>query len=291
MKTINGIIFFVLILTFWGCKQEPVVVDTPSSGLYSFFVAGHAYGKPGVNNIGVHPPFKDKFDFIRNDEFIDFGVFTGDIVLSGTEQNWNEVDADISLLEHPVYFAAGNHDITDRALFESRYGQTYKSFIHHSDLFIILDPNIDNWNISGEQLQFLKDVLNSNYEQVENIFVFFHQVLWWSPNNIYQNISLNSLSGRADTINFWGEVEPLFSSLPNDTYMFAGDVGAFANECEFLYHKYNNITFIASGMGGESRDNIVIIDVLSDKTVSFRLIALNGNDMNSLGKLEDYVLP
>ena len=27
---------------------------------YSFFVAGHVYGAPGVNNVGVHPPFKQK---------------------------------------------------------------------------------------------------------------------------------------------------------------------------------------------------------------------------------------
>ena len=73
--------------------------------------------------------------------------------------------------------------------------------------------------------------------------------------------------------------------------MFAGDVGAFANGSEFMYHKYDNVTLVASGMGGEIRDNIVIIDVLEDKTTSFRLIALNGSEMNSLGKLEDYVLP
>ena len=73
--------------------------------------------------------------------------------------------------------------------------------------------------------------------------------------------------------------------------MFAGDVGAFNNGIEFMYHSYDNITFIASGMGGESRDNIVFVDVLDDKTVSFRLIALNGDDMSFLGKLEDYILP
>ena len=123
------------------------------------------------------------------------------MVITGTEQNWNEVDVDINELGLPVYFAAGNHDMTDRALFESRYGQTYYSFVHQSDLFIVLDPNIDEWNISGDQLQFLQSVLNDEGQNINNIFVFFHQLLWWEPNNIYQNVSLNGYkSGTSDII-------------------------------------------------------------------------------------------
>lgn len=257
---------------------------------YSFFIAGHTYGKPGVDNVGVHPPFKNKFDLIKNDKTIKFGVLTGDIVWAGTEKNWNEIDADLTLLDKPIYFAAGNHDLGNRELFESRYGSTYRSFTHNSDLFIVLDPNIDHWNISGNQLDFLKNTLKNNYKKVDNIFVFHHQLLWRTSNNIYKKIYPNSLEGRAATINFWSEVEPLFNQLPNNVFMFAGDVGAFNNGSEYMYHRYENITFIASGMGGEVNDNIVIIDVRKDKTINFRLIALNGNDINSLGKLEDFVL-
>jgi hypothetical protein len=32
------------------------------------------------------------------------------------------IDEDINVLERTVYFAAGNHEILDRELFESRYG-------------------------------------------------------------------------------------------------------------------------------------------------------------------------
>ena len=191
----------------------------------------------------------------------------------------------------PVYFAAGNHDITDRALYESRYGQSYYSFINHADLFIVLDPNIDAWNISGVQLAFLENVLNSEAQTANNIFVFFHQLLWWEPENIYQNVVLNSLAGRADTINFWSEIEPLFTELSNPVHLFAGDVGAFSTGSEFMFHQYDNITLIASGMGGNVRDNFVIIDVYEDGSVGYRLIALNDPDVTALGKLEDYILP
>ena len=284
-------IFLFLVLVLFSCNKNEQETPDESPIIYSFFIAGHTYGTPGADNIGVHPPFKNKFDLIQSDGHIDFGVLTGDIVITGTEQNWNEVDNDIIDLGLPVYFAAGNHDMTDRVLFESRYGQTYYSFVHQSDLFIVLDPNLDEWNISDNQLQFLENALNSEAQNVNNIFVFFHQVLWWEPDNIYQNVTLNSLAGRADTINFWNEIEPLFNGLPKPVHMFAGDVGAFNTGSEFMYHKYENITLIASGMGGNVRDNFIIIDVHEDASVSYRLIALNAPDISALGDLEDYTLP
>jgi len=278
----------ILIFTFACCRTNTDIPDITQNKSYSFFVAGHTYGKPGVDNPGVHPPFKRKIDLIKSDTLIKFGILTGDIVLNGTAKNWDEVDKDIEELGVPVYFAAGNHDMSDRELFESRYGKTYYSYVYNNDLFIILDPNLDSWNISGEQLQFLTDELREKAGDAADIFILFHQVLWWSADNIFSNLQVNSLALRADTINFWSEVEPLFHSLPNSVYLFAGDVGAYDNGDEFMYYHYDNITFIASGMGGEARDNFVIVDVQPDKTVSFRLIALNGDDINSLGRLEDY---
>ena len=37
--------------------------------------------------------------------------------------------------------------------------------------------------------------------------------------------------------------------------------------------------------------DFIIIDVYNDDSVGFRLIHLNGEDINSLGKLEDYINP
>ena len=284
-------IFLFLVLVLFSCDKNEDGTTEESPISYSFFIAGHTYGTPGVDNDGLHPAFKNKFDLIQSDGHIDFGVLTGDIVITGTEQNWNEVDNDIIDLGLPVYFAAGNHDVTDRTLFESRYGQTYYSFVHQSNLFIVLDPNIDGWNISGNQLDFLENVLNTEAQNVNNIFVFFHQLLWWEPDNIYQNVVLNSFSGRADTINFCNEIEPLFNELAKPVHMIAGDVGAYYTGSEFMYHQYENITLIASGMGGNVRDNFIIIDVHEDASVSYRLIALNASNDFALGDLLDYELP
>ena len=285
----NMVLCGIIGLLYLGCKGE---YYSQSDIEYSFFVAGHTYGKPGVSNRGVHPPFKRRFDIIKAKESLQFGVFTGDIVIKGNKQTWDAIDRDIAQLGIPVYFAAGNHDLlTGRKLYKARYGPTYYSFNYHNDLFIVLDPNLAGWNMRGKQLEFLREQINSNYNKAANIFVFFHQLLWWERDNIYKEVHPNSLYKRKDTINFWTEVEPLFRDLPNQVHMIAGGIGAHNNGHEFMYHKYDNITFIASGMGGGKRDNIVIINVHSDKSISYELIALNGEDIYALGRLEDYKLP
>jgi hypothetical protein len=43
-------------------------------------------------------------------------------------------------------------------------------------------------------------------------------------------------------------------------------------------------------MGGGVKDNFVIVDILKNKTVDFRLIHLNGDNENSLGRLDNYEL-
>jgi len=268
---------------------QNLTIAQGDSILYSFFVAGHPYGTPGVDNIGVHPPFKAKFGYIQNRDEIQFGVFTGDIVISGTVQNWDEIDVDVEELGLPVYFAVGNHDMTNRALYESRYGSTYYFFIHENDLIIILDPNIDHWNISGDQLVFLQNVLEQNSSNVDNIFVFFHQLLWREDNNIYQDLIPNSYAGRANTINFWSVVEPLFNALPNEVYMFCGDLGAGTWSSNLAYDHFENISLIGSGMGDINGENFIVVNVLNNKSVDYDLICLSDVE-DCLGELTDYQL-
>jgi hypothetical protein len=156
----------------------------------------------------------------------------------------------------------------------------------------VLDPNLDEWNISGDQYVFLQNTLDEYAPVVDNIHVFFHQLLWWSPDNIYQNITINSTEGRADSINFWSEIMPLFEALPHTTHMFAGDVGAYPSGDEFVYHAYNeHIYFVASGVGSLNRDNFVMVKTDVQKNITYELVALNGNDRSALGTLEDYELP
>ncbi|MDD2634997.1 MAG: T9SS type A sorting domain-containing protein [Bacteroidales bacterium] len=256
---------------------------------YSFFAAGHLYGAPGVENIGFHPPFKAKFDYIQGREEIEFGVLLGDIVIYGTQNQWGNVVADIDTLGLPCYIAVGNHDMYNPEFYFAVFGDTtYYSFSYKNDLFIILDPNIDNWNISGDQLSFLQNTLNIEAPNHHNVFVMMHQVLWWAPDNKYSGIVLNSTEGRDSEMNFWTEIEPLFHELENNVVMLAGDVGAASYASPFMYDKYDNITFVATGMGKGDTDNFVVVNVDENKNVGFELICLSGDDLYCFGDLTDY---
>jgi len=258
--------------------------------LYSFFVAGHTYGRPGVNNIGFHPPFKQKFTYLKDRPEIEFGILTGDIVSpSPVSQDWEEIDSDIDSLGIPIHFAVGNHDMENRNLFESRYGATYYNFVFQNDLFVILDPNMDGWNISGDQLIFLQNTLNNYASTSSNIYVFFHQILWKETDNLFSYIQYNSSAGRNNSINFWSEVVPLFQKLSNQVIMFAGDLGASWSS-NVTYDIYDNIKFISSGMGDEDGDNFIVVNVNSDGSLSYDLICLSDTNIHCLGVLTDHLV-
>ena len=259
---------------------------TASAKQYSFFVAGHTYGIPSVADHGIHPPFKALFPQI-NSSNLDFGVFTGDIVTSGTLSKWDEIDTDLAELTPQVHFVVGNHDMTNRDLFVSRYGPTYYSFEYRGDLFIMLDGELDPCNISNEQMTFLQDALSAS--EAQNIFVFVHKLIWVTEGTPYYALAskLNSVEGYNFHANFWSDVEPLFRATGAQVYVVAGDVGV-TWAMPLFYETYENIHLVASGMGGSEEENYVIFDVYAND-VEIRVQRLDGQAL-TLGSIEAYNL-
>jgi hypothetical protein len=296
MKNIKQLLFLTVIaLTVMSCGKDSDPVPEPEH-VYSFFVAGHTYGKPGTHDIGFYPLFRNEFDAIRSYPDMTFGVLTGDIVQHSDEESWDTIDRELELLDLPVYFAPGNHDTYNYELYKQRYGdpehnyRTYGTFSQDKDVFILLDANLDNWNISGDQLMFLQEVLDENRGKVNHVFVFIHQLIWWDDDNEFKNIVINWPPYTPDTTNYWGTVEPLFQNYPAPVIFFAGDLGATEPATPYMYYQSNNITYIAGGMGTGINDNYLFVTVNSKGTVEYDLIALQG-DRHRFGKLEDYILP
>ena len=228
---------------------------------YRFIVAGHTYGKPGSDALGLHPPFRENFDYIKRSKNMAFAVFTGDIVRKSNPAAWDRVDDDNRSLGLPIHFSPGNHDHANRQLYLERYGvegKTYYSFSHDKDLFIILDGNKAGWSITGEQLSFLTETLK-NAQRYDNVFVFVHQLIWWDKREDFSKLHPNSMIGRKEPVNFWPELMPMFEQLSNAVYIFAGDTGAFPGSSP-SYFQYKNVSLIASGMGGGDVDNFLIVD-------------------------------
>jgi len=260
---------------------------------YSFFIAGHTYGIPNLkkDNVGIYKAFKKKFNYIKKQEKIKMGFLLGDVVW--IPEYWDIALKDLAQLQMPVYIVRGNHDGSLES-FEKKFGKSYKKFFYNKDLFIILDLNLDHWNITGEQLNFLKEAILNDSKKARNIFIFSHQVFWYNK-NMFKNALPNSFHGKAKELNYWTQIEPLLQKTNANIYIFSGDVGAFPYEktrsnnkhpIEFSYHKINKITYITTGMGGINRDNFIIADVYKD-SVSFRLINLNDGSVHSLKKLKN----
>ncbi|MCD6178635.1 MAG: hypothetical protein J7K39_01910, partial [Bacteroidales bacterium] len=60
-----------------------------STAIYSFFTAGHTYGSPNNPHLGLHYPFVYYIPTINNYPNMEYGFFTGDVVVSSTSTYWD----------------------------------------------------------------------------------------------------------------------------------------------------------------------------------------------------------
>ena len=256
-----------------------------SNETYSFFVAGHTYGNPKQTDDtreGLYHPFIKKFNIINECKSITMGFLLGDVVRESSNKSFEFVKRDLQLIDSKIrkYIVPGNHDVgigrnnAKRDIFIQNFGKTYKHFEYQNDLFILLDANIDQWNILNDQLKMLENL--SKYDKnYSNVFIFTHQTIWHDKKkSSFSRVVPNSWQGYSKGTNFWDEVFPVISDIGKTIYLFAGDVGAFPNESEFFYAKHSNVDFFATGMGGGERDNFLIISIVNG-VVNVALVPLN----------------
>ena len=249
--------FFVSSAVVMGQDHD----EKPDPNDFSFIVAGHVYGAPGVKNKPFHPPFMKTLDSLQKSDTLDFAVFTGDIVQKCDEKSWDKVDQYLSKKNMKVLFAAGNHDLTNRELYSSRYGHSSYSFEIGNNLIVILDLMNSGWNMEESQLNQIWEMCDKN--RYENILIFSHHV-FWHDEKYTPNLKPNSMYARSETLNFYTEALPILQSLRGHVYIYAGDVGANAIGSELTLHKSGHVHMIASGMGGGKWDNIIQVDVYRD---------------------------
>ncbi len=229
---------------------------------YSFFIAGHTYGSPRGKNLGIYPKFYN--ELLNNKNIFDFGILAGDVVRHGDEISWEVFDNQIKKFDFRIYIAPGNHEVANEVWkinFNKRYVNLYQSFKFGNDLFVILNPYENKWSIKNEQLDFLKNELQNNYQFVDNIFIITHPVIFINKKFKVKN---NNFIEAGKNINFWNEIYPLFKKYNNNYYIVAGDVGIH-NGFELFCNKFEKNIFLASGMGGEMNDNYLIFKKIKKK--------------------------
>ena len=119
--------------------------------------------------------------------------------------------------------------------------------------------------------------------------MFIHKLIWIHKSTKY-NVLRHKINSKAKynfDSNFWSEVEPLFRNLSQQVYFFAGDLGV-PWAIPAFYDHYDNIHFVASGMGGHEEENYLIVYIAQEK-VYIEMISL-GDVEFTFPTIEEYNL-
>lgn len=267
MKTV-WIISGLFLLLSLSCEttENPVV--------YKFVAAGHLYGNPMTYTSSVYPTCLNKLKELTKEEELDLLILMGDVVPSPTEENWEMVRAQLdSLAIKDWVVARGNHDISP---YLDAHIQAEKSLAIRVEnkLFLIINTCFPGWTVDSLQRNFLRSEL-SDLEQVEDIFVFSHQ-LWWlnhPPTNFeLDTIPTNSFASFEGPSDFWQDAFPLFEDLEQPVYFFAGDIGCVPTVPGAYEDHFKNFHFYGSGMGGGIEDNFLLGQIFQDGTVKIERV-------------------
>lgn len=243
---------------------------------YLIIVAGHIYGSN--KSTAPHPAqsFINKLSYFA-DLNPSLMVLLGDIVPRGSTADFQDLEESILFdQDYPIFNAVGNHDVENRQLYEDRYGSTYFYFPYRSAYFIILDTELDNCKISGDQLEMLETSLKNAVSdaQISQIFIFTHKVLFFDQ-GLYQRLNNDQSNLPNDRYsclfshNYSRLLTDLF--LPaaeiKPVYLLAGDVGAWGGNLTPYQARYQGSDFhlLTTGLGDTAQDSVIIVNIKGDR--------------------------
>lgn len=254
--------------------EEFPVEDPPKMPVYTFVAAGHAYGNSETWTSSVYPPLLIQLDSLCKVRPIDQLILTGDVVAHPTEENWETVRAELDSLPLKEWnIAPGNHDIS-AYMDEHIQDVKYMSSRHAHSLFLLLNTTRAGWTVDTAQQRFIAENL-VGLDSINQVFVFSHQ-LWWlkNPPAEYDLDSLrpNSFALFDGETSFWDDAFPLFDSLDQEIFFFAGDMGCHESLAGYYEDHYAGYHFYGSGMGGAVEDNFIYGQIFQDGSVKIERV-------------------
>lgn len=263
------------------------VVD--SLGNFSFIVSGHFHGSS--SNLSTYPAatLLAGIDTLNSLKPI-FLISLGDLFLDVNDTYIKHYQQSFfDKLNMPLFNAVGNHDLANGNRYEKIYGPTYYKLSINDNLFIILNTEINDGSIEGEQLLFLKNLLDEtgkNNLQFKNIFIFSHRPIWSENNRRYEKLFLDNTRTEFGENNFETEVKPLLTKLSKTKNIFwiSGSLGS--SPASFFYDKdpETNICFMQTAIRDLPRDAVLQIQVINGR-IELKGISLTGQ---KLEKIENY---
>jgi hypothetical protein len=258
-----------------------------TSEVYSFIVSGHFYGASTNTSTFPASTLLANIDALNSLE-PSFLMSLGDMFIDVNEKYLKNYRSSLFLrLKMPLINAVGNHDLANGNIYEKEFGKTYFSFLISTELFIVLNTELDDGSIKKEQLTFFRDALNSaRSENIKNIFVFSHRPVWAEQSSRYGKLFKDNTRTSIGENNFSSEVEPLLKEISKakNVFWLSGSMGG--GPASFFYDKdeETKITFIQTAIRDLPRDAVLQVNV-NNGGVSFKGISLTGE---TLKPIEDY---
>ncbi|MBR9920377.1 MAG: hypothetical protein GYB31_06000 [Bacteroidetes bacterium] len=220
---------------------------------------------------GQPPDFPDpRLPLLRPDSF-DLRLVLGDVACgtSRKEETLQLVDSVLDLSSPHTLLARGNHDVQRPDRLDAWTGRSsFYSFTHNGIVFLVLDTQLDDCNISGGQLEMVQAVADTIRESKH--LVLLHHKLIWLPDHPKLEPRIKAISniGICDKNyclyrnNFYDQVFPLLEQLSLNgiqVLCVAGDIGKYSKTFEWEVNP--NFHYLATGWGDDSP---------SDKWIRFR---------------------
>lgn len=255
-------------------------------GSFRFISFGHLYGEPGQNPSKPSPSFTRAIAKLNKLDPA-FCVLLGDIFYKWDNDEIKKTVAQLSQLSFPVVNAVGNHDVARRRKWEAQYGTTYFAFSYGTSRFLVIDTELDSWNLSGDQLEFVKHEVAKcgTKDGPKNLFIFGHKVIWAGTRETAvcaagsnDPTSLQVFIKRPKELpTFNKDIRPMLreASKKVPIYFFGGDVGAFPDRVHLFLQQDSKIEgsqlyYLACGIGDQARDATLVVDVAADGAVQVR---------------------
>lgn len=252
---------FSLTLKDLHSLNDRVLFIPDSTYHYSFFVSGHFHGS-SKNTSGLPAKTLRENIIAINNSGAAFLICLGDLFLDIKNDIPKYKSSFIDKLEMPLYNAPGNHDISGD-VYESNFGKSFYFFKEKSELFIILNTELNDGSIEGEQLSMLHEAIK-DLKGIKNIFVFSHRLIWAEEHPKMDKLFTDN-TRSANGNNFRKEILPMFEKLNRGVsiYFFGGSLGNAP--APFFYHKENNIYYIATAIRDTPKDAMLKLDIINGK--------------------------
>ena len=247
-----------------------------------FLAAGHLYGGLAPGSARPAATFQ-RWTRQAAGTGAELFISLGDLFRRFSEPESGRTLAILRSLGMPVVNVPGNHELSpDPAPYLARFGPRWSTFLAGGVRFVLLDTNLDPWNVSGDQLAFLARTLRDAREdpRVRAVVIAGHHVVWAVQERYAPILThLNSTEGLEGPNAFTTDVAPLLRAVTRSkpVIWLAGDVGLADGFGLFVDEDpETGAMFVAVGLGDAGHDALLQVDVDRDGGLILHALPIGG---------------